>query len=99
MSTPDLFTRTRRDDPATSHEAAQYIHPKLPRLQGLVMDWARIQSQFTDKQLVNAMQFGYGGTESTWRTRRAELRDAGLIVECGKTADHKGKHHTLWRVV
>ena len=95
---PDLFMLSRNGDPATSKEAAAFVHPKLSRLQDVVMTWARCQSSFTDKQMVAALQFAYGGSESTWRTRRSELRDAGLIVESGKWSDGQGKSHTVWRV-
>lgn len=96
MNQPDLFTLYRKSSPDTSREAAAYVHPKLTRLQALVMDWAKGAGRFTDKDLVREMQRQHGGEPSTWRTRRSELRDAGLIVQTGKIADGQGKRHTCW---
>lgn len=102
LPTPRPETLARRTDPATSHEAAAAIAPKIGKLQQEVLDWAKEDPQsfygFTDRQLCAAMFARHPGTrESTWRTRRSELRDLGLIV----SFDHKligGKRHIVWRV-
>ena len=95
---PDLFALTRSDDPDTSREAAAYIHPHLTALQYKVLDWAKLQRSFTDKEMVSSLQYLHGGAESTWRTRRSELRDCGMIEPIGTTTDGKGKRHTVWRI-
>lgn len=87
---------TRSADPATSHEAAAWVFPKLNKLQNLVWDWVCENPRFIDKELVAAMQAKHGGSESTWRTRRSELRDNGLLYAFSVRQDVRGKGHTVW---
>jgi hypothetical protein len=102
----DLFTNAplqdrsarelaRTDDLDTSKEAAKKIVRQIPGIQGLVLDFAMDRPlPWTDLLLCATMRAAHGRPESTWRTRRAELVDAGLIVRAGKNDDG----HSLWRI-
>ena len=82
---PDLFTLSRKDSPETSRAAAERIYPHLTELQGQVYAWFYQYGPATDKELVAwCKQYFPKTSESTWRTRRSELRDQGLIVSVGK---------------
>ena len=85
MTTPDLFTLSRRNDPATSKEAAARVHVHLTELQQYVYDWFIMFGPATHKELVTfCKRIRPDSSESTWRTRVSELRDQGLIIACGK---------------
>lgn len=72
----------RRFDPSTSHRAAKAVTPEITRIQQQVMWFARKRGVlgFTDTDLEEAMQ-DHG---STFRTRRRELTDKGLIRDSGQ---------------
>lgn len=76
-----MQAHARRDDPITSHRAADAVTIDLARLQRRVLDWAKKQGNgFHDVELENAfMDHG-----STFRTRRRELVDKGLIRDSGR---------------
>lgn len=84
----------RRSDPATSHEAARAITGSLTAIQQEVLDFARRVGRggFTDRQLEER----FNG-RSTYRTRRSELTQAGLIVDSGHTRQlDTGRHAIVW---
>lgn len=83
----------RRADPETSHAAAEKVTPDLPHLQQLVLDAIRVYGPLIDRKLVTILRGLHGRTDSTWRTRRAELVGKGLVEACGKVDGH-----TVWRV-
>jgi len=81
---PDLFTPlARTTDPETSHDAARKITPELNALQELVLKALRLYGPCTDRSLITALKGQYGRTESTWRTRRAELVRKGKVKKQG----------------
>jgi hypothetical protein len=95
----DLFayTRSRATDPDTSVEAAESISPRLRELQKRVLAFAaRTPDGFTDRDLEAAM----GDSGSTWRTRRSELTERGLIRDSGerRTYPPKGRRHIIWQI-
>lgn len=100
MSQPDLFTLTRKTDPQTSHEAAEGVHNKITDLQQIILDWSRTRMSFTDDIMVAEISIDHPKhSPSTWRTRRSELRDAGLIEKVGRTKNARGNNVTVWKAV
>jgi hypothetical protein len=73
----------RRDDPDTSHAAAEKITPQVSALQQVVLGALKIYGPTTDRKLVTILKARHGRTESTWRTRRSELVGKGLVVKVG----------------
>lgn len=97
----DIKPRARRADPDASHHAANFIAPALREIQLQVLTWAQRRADayeggmFTDMELLKA--FGGG---STYRTRRAELVQMGLMQDSGariSVPGHKCKF-TLWEL-
>lgn len=79
----DIFKAHRADDPETSREAAEAIQPTKTAIQRKVEDYALRAGAvgFTDYALSLAHHSGWS---STYRTRRAELTEAGVIVDSGR---------------
>lgn len=92
----DLFshTHTRRDDPGTSRQAAHFIAGSVTNLQRLVLDYVKNHRGCTDREMVDALRKEHGGSESTYRTRRSELEDMGLVEQLGEVEIGKKKHRT-----
>jgi DNA-binding MarR family transcriptional regulator len=88
----------RRLDPDTSHDAAAAISAHLPHKQMQVLRYAaRVgEAGFTDL----AMQENFSNHSSTYRTRRAELVDAGFIEDSGhrQQPGGKGRLYIVWRI-
>jgi hypothetical protein len=103
MPQTDLFkSRTgnpssgvRHDAPGTSREAAHYIGGSVSSLQRLVLEYVKNHRGTTDREMVDALRKEHGGSESTYRTRRSELVDLGLIEQLG-VAVIAGKKHQTW---
>ena len=75
-----LFTKYRRTDPNTSKQAAESIYSSLPKIQKEVLLYAIGQDfGFTDEEMNEHFQT----YKSTYRSRRAELVNKGLIVDSG----------------
>ena len=100
---PDLFTLSRSSDPITSKEAAADVAPRITECQQAVLEFARSHPRgFTDRTLVEMLAGRFG--PSTLRTRRSELRDAGLIKELRDTDGQQvftthetsARRHTVW---
>lgn len=91
----DKRARARRTDPNTSHAAADFITPALREIQLQVLMWAQRRGSFTDAELVR--HFGGG---STYRTRRAELVERGLIEDSGERVNVEGHRckFAVWRL-
>lgn len=104
LEEPDLFGNdnaralARRCDPDTSHMAAKETTPLIRELQRRVLAFAasRGPGGFTDPEL-NAH---FGVASSTYRTRRAELVDMGLVEDTGqrRLIGTKGRPHAVWRI-
>lgn len=100
----DLFgndnaaAHARRSDPDTSRMAASEVTPSLRELQAMVLGYAFQCGSpgFTDP----AMNEHFDTHSSTYRTRRSELVDYGLVEDTGerlKMGD-KGRCHAVWRI-
>jgi hypothetical protein len=88
----DLFL-VRRSDPSTS-KAAAAIAQSLSGLQLTVLNWLKCHRGSTDLEMVEAIRKVHGGSESTWRTRRSELVELGLVRCLGEVKIGKRKHQT-----
>lgn len=100
MEQPDLFRRSnstgvRHDAPGTSREAARFIAGSVSNLQKLVLGYIINHRGTTDREMVDALRKEHGGSESTYRTRRSELVEMGLVKQLG-TVKHNGKSHQTW---
>ena len=100
---PDLFgndiarARARRDDPVTSHLAADHVTLSLRQIQQQVLGYAVSKGSrgFTDPE----MNLDFGTMSSSLRSRRAELVDMGLIEDSGNRWKLGGRTpHTVWRI-
>ena len=92
----------RWTDPETSHEAAEYVAPRLTALQEEVYEWAKTHREpWTLKDIAASMRVRHPkSSESTWRTRVSELRDKAMIEFVGYyRLDDAGKRHRLWQAV
>lgn len=96
MSQIDMFSssRSRRSDPFTSKEAGRSIGGGVNRLQKMVLDFIMLHRGCTDREMVDALRKEHGGSESTYRTRRSELEDMGLVEQLGEVEIGKKKHRT-----
>lgn len=86
---------TRRDAPGTSREAAHFIAGSVTNLQKMVLGYIINHRGTTDHEMVAALRKEHGGSESTYRTRRKELVDLGLVKPLG-LAEIGGKKHQTW---
>lgn len=104
LHNPDLFgndnatARARWSDPDTSRMAAAEVTPSLRELQAIVLAYAFecASAGFTDP----AMNEHFDTHSSTYRTRRSELVDYGLVADTGERlkAGGKGRPHCVWRI-
>lgn len=100
MLQPDLFdahTRARGGDPDTSHVAAERIQSRINTLQQRVLQHFRsiYPNAITDLDL----ETHFGDHGSTYRTRRAELVELGLIRDTGLRRFQRRHHRVLWVAV
>lgn len=93
---PSTKGMTRRDDHATSVEAAERIAPKLSELQARVLVAIRDRGPICDGELESLPRFAESAP-STIRKRRGELVALGLVEECGRT-EFNGSSMKVWRV-
>lgn len=84
----------RAADPVTSRDAARSIAGSVTMLQNLVLDYVKNHRGTTDKEMVDALRKEHGGSDSTYRTRRAELVDMGLIEPLGYAMIGTSRHRT-----
>lgn len=99
---PDMFgtdpkTQARNTDPHTSHQAARMMKYDLNDLKWKVMEALCALGLATDLE-INAYCFeNYGGrAESTYRKRRGELAEAGLVKDTGHTRWQGGRNRIVW---
>jgi hypothetical protein len=89
----------RPASPPTSRAAAVSIVNNLTVLQQRVLGILRESGPWTDDSLIAAYRLCYGYvSESTVRSRRAELVEAGLVRSVGTVAGRTGKQVTRWAV-
>lgn len=82
----------------TSREAAKAIAPSAQTLRGQVLAWFRSLGEHgaTDEQLCDH----FGGTPGTWRARRIELTQAGLLRDSSNTREARsGRQAVVWVIV
>ena len=88
--------KARATDPETSFEAAESIMPKLNEIQQRVEEYAMGCNKwgFTDYE----MNEHFKHTGSTYRSRRSELTDHGIIIDSGrrKQRGQGGRNHIIW---
>jgi len=96
----DLFggkAHARREDPETSHEAADSVTPALRQLQAKVADYAKRRGRvgFTDAQMSNDLN----DPGSTLRTRRSEMTARNIIVDSGerRTFGDSARQRIVWK--
>lgn len=92
LVSPHQLARTT--DPGTSHQAAAKVIDKLRPIQKRVLAELKTagRSGLTDLELEEIC----GSHGSTFRTRRSELVDAGLVVDSGKKKNQKGRNRIVW---
>lgn len=85
---------TRRGDPPTSYRAASGVLHKLQPVQLRVMAELKRagESGLTDFELEEIC----GDHGSTFRTRRAELVEVGLVRDSGRLRQIKGQNRIVW---
>lgn len=92
---PDLFgpfTRTRLGDPDTSREAADDISLKMTALRAIVLGHFARRRSLTDLDLQDLCK----NHRSTYRTRRSELVQLGLIEDSGERRMQDGSNRVVW---
>lgn len=100
-SMKDLLERhpvqlTRNLDPQTSYEAGEKIIPKLRKIQQEVYDYFLAVGPVGATDLDLQTHFNRHG--STYRTRRAELVELGLIIDTGQRREQQGSRRNVWAV-
>lgn len=97
----DLFSHTRHrlGDPDTSVEAAEAVSPRIRDLQKKVLRFAEINPDgFTDRDL----EAHFLDSGSTYRTRRSELTEMGMIRDSGERRAYgpngTGRRHIIWQI-
>lgn len=92
--------RARQSDPRTSKAAAESITERSAEsIRARVLGTLRMYGGCTDEDLVAKFAaLNLPGTPSGIRTRRAELTDAGLVVDSGETRElASGRAGIVWR--
>lgn len=83
----------RRFDPSTSHRAADGIVHKLRPIQIKVLEQLKAAPDgLTDYELEELC----GSHGSTFRSRRAELVEAGLVADSGRIKHLAGSNRIVW---
>lgn len=92
----------RSTDPITSHEAAESItYETATRIQQNILDLFARYKTLDDKTLLTYYRrfYGWASAESSVRTRRHELVEAGLIKNSGlKMKQDNGRRAILWTI-
>jgi hypothetical protein len=94
----DLFKMFRKDAQDTSVEAAESIAPSVPKIASIVFEYAAMRGSqgFTDEE----MNEYFETHKSSYRARRAELVDRGLIEDSGvRVKGPNGRNMIVWRKV
>lgn len=96
----ELKARARKSDPATSHAAASSVKGIRFSQFAVLRALGKIKSG-TDLDIADAYEHEYGvihpQSPSGLRTRRAELVDAGLVVDTGQRKRlPSGRQAVVW---
>jgi hypothetical protein len=93
----EAYTRARSTDPETSHQAAEAIVPKISEIQRDILDLLSQESDAERGLTDYEIESRFGNYTSTYRTRRAELTEMGLIRAAG-TRKIKGRNRIVWKL-
>jgi hypothetical protein len=90
---------TRRNDHATSVEAAAAVSMHLSEIQGDVLAWFRLVGAGTDSDMESSSLGKIYPGFSTLRKRRGELVAKGLLRDSGLTRKNlRGRNMIVWEV-
>ena len=95
---PEPWRLARKGDPETSFEAASSLKAvRITKTRQAILDLLQEHpAGLSDEQIARAYQ-GPEASPSGLRTRRAELADAGLVVDTGRRArTRSGRRTILW---
>ena len=97
-----IVARARHTDPFTSHLAASTIMDATT-LQIRIVQCFDASTGMTDEELIATYSRMWGNsfpaTESSIRSRRAELRDRGAVVDTGRTRPNSnGNKSIIWDI-
>lgn len=87
----------RRQDPSTSYEAANGVMLKLRPLQQKVM--AELKAVGAEGLTDYELEARCGSHGSTFRTRRSELVDVGLVRDSGRVRYIQGHKRIVWVII
>jgi len=94
----NLFKMFRKDAKDTSVEAAKSIMLALPNIEAAVYEYAAMRGTrgFTDDE----MNDHFETHKSTYRARRANLVEKGLVEDSGvRVKGPNGRNMTVWRII
>ena len=96
VTSPELDTRSRRDDPETSKQAAKSIFDSITDKQNRVLEFLDQAGDrgLTDEELSDL----WGTSGSTARTRRAELAERGMVQADGRRPVRSGNEAKVWKI-
>jgi len=94
--TASPVTLARTSDPDTSHQAAMTITPESARARVLAMFQHRYPDTWVDIYGNPDYARQYGGSEGTFRKRRSDLVNMGLVQDSGIRAKVAGHSHVRW---
>ena len=87
----------RKTDPETSHEAGEYVRPKLPNQHALLLsEFVRLGRRPLTAAELEAHAFSLGVTP---HKRLPEMERLGLVVRCEpRVCTATGRRATTWRI-
>lgn len=93
----DAHGMYRGNDPQSSREAARMVMPRLNLIQSQVLAVMREAGNvgLTDWELDSK----FNCRKSTYRSRRAELVEMGVLKDSGTRRENDGTKRTVWMVV
>ncbi len=97
FSAPPVTHLTRREDPATSKQAAAGICDHISKLQRRVLAAFVEAGPMTDERLLGLEQFA-AYADSTVRTRRGELARRGLLETAGVETNERGNEMEVYQL-
>lgn len=96
-----MSVHARNSDPVTSHLAAESVKDTTP-LQDRILKLLDKHGYKTHEELVELYDKEFGpwwpATESSIRTRTADLRDKRLVVERGTKKNKRNRDAILWGI-
>lgn len=87
---------TRRTDPGTSFQAASQVVGKLKEIQKRVL--AELKSAMPEGLTDLELEERCGSHGSTFRTRRSELVELGMVADSGRKKNQNGRNRIVWVV-